>query len=239
MPRSGCGGERARHKYADVPSAKRCAHSRGHAMRGCWEIRSLLQSRLRLPPEAPRSPPWTRSPASRPSSAPRTSTRATIGGGRCRHLAPWGSISRSASTTGDCIAIGSGASSGAGEVRARRAPGLRRQQHPLHHLDQDRRMGARQALPFRAAHPHQQRSDPLGLRLGGRASQALRALAQAGELQGRAHRHARHRGAGFRPDGAARRGDRVAHSRGRRRQHAGRRRSDRAADDVRIAESAA
>ena len=127
--------------------------------------------------------------------------------------------------------------SGAGEVRPRRAPGLRRQQHPLHHLDQDRRMGARQALPLCAAHPHQQRSDPLGLRLGGRASQALRALAQAGELQGRAHRHARHRGAGFRPDGAARQGDRLAHSRGRRRQHAGRRRSDRAADDVRIAES--
>src|SRR6516162_6689389 len=35
----------------------------------------------------------------------------------------------------------------AGEVRARRAARLRRQQHPLHHLDQDRRVGARQALP--------------------------------------------------------------------------------------------
>jgi hypothetical protein len=64
----------------------------------------------------------------------------------------------------------------------------------------------------------------------------LRALAEAGELQGRTHRHARHRGAGLRPDGAARQGDRFAHSRGRCRQHAGRHRSDRAADDVRIAE---
>ena len=38
------------------------------------------------------------------------------------------------------------AQAGAGEVRPRRAAGVRRQQHPLHHLDQDRRMGARQAL---------------------------------------------------------------------------------------------
>src|SRR5262249_32879463 len=53
----------------------------------------------------------------------------------------------------------------------------------------------------------------------------------------RAHRHARHRGAGFRPNGAARRGDRFAHSRSRRRQHADRHRPDRAADDVRAAES--
>ena len=82
---------------------------------------------------------------------------------------------------------------GAGEVRPRRAPGVRRQQHPLHHLDQDRRMGARQALPLGAAHAHQRRSDPVGLRLGRRASQALCALAQAGELQGRPDRPARHR----------------------------------------------
>ena len=36
---------------------------------------------------------------------------------------------------------------------ARRAPGFRRQQHPLHHLHQDWRMGARQALSMGAAHP--------------------------------------------------------------------------------------
>src|SRR5262249_6307449 len=39
---------------------------------------------------------------------------------------------------------------GAGKIRARRAARLRRQQHPLHHLDQDRRAGARQALPLLA-----------------------------------------------------------------------------------------
>ena len=40
---------------------------------------------------------------------------------------------------------------GAGEIRPRRAARLRRQQHPLHHLDQDRRVGARQAVPLGAA----------------------------------------------------------------------------------------
>ena len=75
---------------------------------------------------------------------------------------------------------------GAGEIRARRAARLRRQQHPLHHLDQDRRMGARQALPLGAAHARQRRPDPVGFRLGRRASQTLCAVAEAGELQGRA-----------------------------------------------------
>ncbi len=58
-----------------------------------------------------RSLPWTTSPASRRRSAPRTSTRATIGGARCRRSAPWRSISRSGSITGGCTAIGSAASS--------------------------------------------------------------------------------------------------------------------------------
>ena len=51
------------------------------------------------------------------------------------------------------------------------------------------------------------RSDPVGLRLGRRPPQALFALAQAGKLQGRPGRHARHRRSGLRPDEAARRGD--------------------------------
>src|ERR1041384_7506330 len=46
--------------------------------------------------------------------------------------------------------------------------------------DQGGRMGARQALPLGAAHAWR-RSDPVGLRLGGGAPQALHALAQAGE----------------------------------------------------------
>src|SRR5580704_5946663 len=33
--------------------------------------------------------------------------------------------------------------------------GVRRQQYPLHHLDEDRRMGARQVLPLGAANPRQ------------------------------------------------------------------------------------
>ena len=43
--------------------------------------------------------------------------------------------------------------SGAGGVRPRRAVAVRRQQHPLRHLDQDRRMGARQAFALGAADP--------------------------------------------------------------------------------------
>ena len=74
---------------------------------------------------------------------------------------------------------------GARQIRARRAAGDGRQQHPLSHLDQDRRVGARQDLPLGAAHALVARSDPVGLRLGRRASQALCAVAQAGELQGR------------------------------------------------------
>ena len=87
---------------------------------------------------------------------------------------------------------------------------LRRQQYPVLHLDQDRRVGARQAVPLGADHAHQQRSDPVGFRLGGGAPQALHALAQAGELQGRPDRPARHGQSRLRPDGAPRQGDCVA-----------------------------
>ncbi len=161
----------------------------------------------------PRSRSWT-IPCAR--SAPTTSTRATTGVARCRRSAPWGSISRSGSITGACTAIGCRArQAGAGEIRARRAAGLRRQQYPLHHLDQDRRMGARQALPLGAAHPRR-RPDPVGFRLGRRAPQALHAVAQAGELQGRADRAARHRQSRLRADGAPCQGDRLADQGGRR-----------------------
>ena len=54
----------------------------------------------------------------------------------------------------------------------------------------------------------QSRSDPVGFRLRRRAPQALHAVAQAGELQGRPDRAARHRQSRLRPDGAPRQGDR-------------------------------
>ena len=119
-------------------------------------------------------------------------------------------------------------------LRSRRAAAVRRQQHPLRHLDQDRRMGARQAVALGAADPRR-RSDPVGLRLGRRASPALLALAQAGELQGRPGRPARHRRSRLRPDEAPRRGDGLDPESRRRRQDADRRRHHRAADDVRTA----
>ncbi len=117
-------------------------------------------------------------------------------------------------------------------LRSRRAPALRRQQYPLRHLDQDRRMGARQAFALGAAHARR-RSDPVGFRLGRRSSQALFAVAQAGELPGRPRRPARHRRSGFRIDEAPRRGNGLDPQSRRRRQNADRRRHHRAADDVR------
>ena len=127
------------------------------------------------------------------------------------------------------------AQAGAGGVRPRRAAGFRRQQHPLPDLDQDRRVGARQALALGAA-AARRRSDHLGLRLGGRASQALFAVAQAGELQGRPRRPARHRRSVVRPDEAPRRGDGLDPARRGRREDADRRRHHRTADDVRAGE---
>ena len=124
---------------------------------------------------------------------------------------------------------------GAGELGARRAARLRRQQHPLRHLDEDRRMGARQAVPVGAARPRPG-ADPVGFRLGRRAPQALYPLAQARELQGGAHRPARHGQSRVRADGAPRQGDCVAAQGGRRPQDAGRRRHYRAADAVRAGE---
>ena len=115
---------------------------------------------------------------------------------------------------------------------------LRRQQHPLHHLDQDRRVGARQALALGAAVAHR-RADPVGFRLRRRASQALHAVARAGELPRRPRRPARHRGSRVRADEAACRGDRIDPARSRRRRHADRRRHHRAADDVRTGEGRA
>ena len=117
-------------------------------------------------------------------------------------------------------------------LRSRRAAVVRRQQHPLRHLDQDRRMGARQAFALDAA-AARRRSDPVGLRLGGGPSQALFAVAQAGELQGRPRRLARHGRSRLRPDEASRRGNGVDPQIRRRRQNADRRRHHRTADDVR------
>ncbi len=120
------------------------------------------------------------------------------------------------------------------ELQPRRAAGLRRQQHPLSHRHQDRRMGARQALPLRAAR-RRPGPDRVGLRLGGRASPALLRLAAAGEFPRRHARHARHRAAVGRPHEAPRRGDRRPAQGGGRRRPAGRRRPDRARHVVRAA----
>ena len=79
----------------------------------------------------------------------------------------------------------------------------------------------------------------MGLRLGGGASPAVLALAQAGKLQGRPGRPARHRRSGLRPDEAPRRGDGLNAEGRRRRQDAGRRRHHRAADDLRTGKSRA
>ena len=50
-----------------------------------------------------------------------------------------------------CAPIASPAPGSARQFRLRRSAPLRRQQHPLRHRHQDRRVGARQALPLRAA----------------------------------------------------------------------------------------
>ena len=65
--------------------------------------------------------------------------------------------------------------------RPRRAPALRSQQHPVRHEHPHRRVGARQERPVRVA-AARRRPDPLGLRVGGTPSPAVRTLAPAGEL---------------------------------------------------------
>ncbi len=70
--------------------------------------------------------------------------------------------------------------------RLRRVPAVRLLQHPLHDADLDRRRARRQDDPLRAADPGRRRSHAVGLRLGGEAPQALRALAGRGRLPGRA-----------------------------------------------------
>ena len=78
------------------------------------------------------------------------------------------------------------------------------------------------------AHP-QRRSDPVGLRFGRRPSQALYAVAQAGELQGRHARPARHGRSLVRADGQARQGIVSLLKEAGVREDAGRRRHHRAA----------
>ena len=121
------------------------------------------------------------------------------------------------------------------DFRARGAAHLRRQQHPVPHLDEDRGVGTRQALPLRAAR-RRPASGALGLRLGGGAPPSLLRLAAAGEFPGRHARHARHRAALGRADEAARRGDQGSAGAGRRRRHADRRRSHRAGHVARTRE---
>ena len=137
------------------------------------------------------------------------------------------SISRCASISAACMPIGSTGRGGAEGFELRRAAALRRQQHPLCHRHQDRRMGARQALPLRAAR-RRPGADRVGFRLRRGASPALLRLAAAGEFPRRDARHARHRAALGRADAAPRRGDRGAARRGGRRRHAARRRPHRA-----------
>ena len=168
--------------------------------------------------------------------APRTSTRATTGAATCRCSAPWASISRSASITAACTATGSAA----------RKPALEKSELGALLLFDDNNIRyvtstkigewARDKLSRWTLLIRGQRSDPVGLRLGRRPPQALFAVAQAGELQGRPGRPARHRRSGVRPDEAPRRGDGLDPQGRRRRQDADRRRHHRAADDVRTGE---
>ena len=173
-------------------------------------------------------------------SAPTTSTRATTGAAHCRRSASWGSISRSGSITAACTATGSArVQAGAGEIRRSArcwcSTSTTSATSPRPRSANGSATSSRRwALLTRDGEP-----DPVGLRLGRRAPQALHALAQAGELQGRADRPARHRRSGVRADEAPRQGDRLAAQRGRRRQDADRRRHHRAADDVRTGEGRA
>ena len=82
-------------------------------------------------------------------------------------------------------------------VRPRRGAALRPEQHPLRHEHAHRRVGARQERALRAA-AARGRSGPVGLRLGGAPSPALRAVAARDELAGRRDEHAR-RDAASRP----------------------------------------
>ncbi len=116
---------------------------------------------------------------------------------------------------------------GAEGVEPRRAAALRRQQHPLCHGHQDRRMGARQALPLRAA-GRRSGAGLVGFRLRGRASPALLRLAAGEPFPRRDAGDARHGAAFGRADAAPRRGDRGPHSGGGRGGPAARRRSHRA-----------
>ena len=138
-----------------------------------------------------------------------------------RHLPAWGAMgvdfeSRVEFDRMRRYRLGPGAA-GAGAVRPRRAAAVRREQHPLRLGHQDRRVGARQARPLRAAGARPG-ADRVGLRLGRRAPPALLALAAEGALQGGPGRPARHRAAELRPHEAPRRGDRRAAARRRRRQ---------------------
>ena len=72
---------------------------------------------------------------------------------------------------------------GAAQLRMRRPAAVRRQQHPLRQRHQDRRMGARQVLPLRAA-DRGRRADRLGLRLGRGPPPALLRLARPGRTAG-------------------------------------------------------
>ena len=167
------------------------------------------------------------------SFGPRTSTRATTGAAICRCSAPWASISRSASTIAACSATASPAPS-----RRWRPPISARcccSTTTTSATSPRPRSANGPATSFRAGRCciRGQRSDPVGLRLGRRPSQALFAVAPAGELQGRPRRPARHRRSGVRTDEAPRRGDGLDPQGRGRRKDADRRRHHRAADDVR------
>ncbi len=105
-------------------------------------------------------------------------------------------------------AAGEGACVAAG-LRPRRGAPLRPEQHPLRHEHAHRGVGARQERAMLAA-PARGRSGSLGLRLGGEAPPALRAVAPRVELAGRRHIDARRDAA---RDGRARRARRSHHTR--------------------------
>ena len=117
----------------------------------------------------------------------------------------------------------------AARVRPRRAAAVRPEQHPLRHEHPHRRVGARQERPLRAA-AARRRPGPVGLRLGGPAPPAVRAVAAGLELAGRRLEHARRDAPADRRAGPARRPHLRGAARARTRGRAARHRPDRHGD---------
>ena len=169
----------------------------------------------------------------------RSSTRATIGNARWHAPGVMAVDFEERDQLPAAAPLSSGPHApGTEELRSRRDPDLRRQQHPLHHEHEHRRMGARQDVPLRAAR-RRRLAASVGFRLGRGPSPAPCTLARARALPCGHAGPARRRAAECRAHARLRAGDQ-GHPRGeRRRRSAARRRPRRAADAVRAQEARA